>query len=77
MQIVAWYTPMTPKGAYMLPTTVGTYAAPAALHLRLMPYKRRSRPHRQRERRETKGETPARPGIAAWRSSVIHVPKRS
>jgi len=28
MQIVAWYTPTTPRGAYMPTTTVGTYAPP-------------------------------------------------
>jgi len=26
MQFVAWYTPTTPKDAYMPTTTVGTYA---------------------------------------------------
>ena len=26
MQIVAWFTPVIPKGAYMPTTTVGTYA---------------------------------------------------
>jgi hypothetical protein len=31
MQIVAWYTPTTPKGAYMPTTTVGTYAPPVKL----------------------------------------------
>jgi hypothetical protein len=29
MQIVAWYTPTTPEGAYMPTTTIGTYAPPA------------------------------------------------
>ena len=28
MQIVAWYTSTTPKGAYMPTTSVGTYAPP-------------------------------------------------